>query len=147
MRKSMKWGGLGLAALLASGCGAPEAETEAGREAQAQGEAPAGTEAADTAVYVATPERELLPSHRIYYTLTDHEWYARGEPLLHEGRAFHATGVPVAASSDRMNLLGEYQGVEFYAMEGDGAGTLFVPVFEGYWQPFRMDAAAVRPDN
>lgn len=95
----------------------------------------------DTVVYVADRDREALPSHRIYYTLTQHEWYARGEPLLHGGRAWHASGMPVSASTAEMELLGEYQGVEYYARSGDAVAAVFVPVFEGYWQPFRADTA------
>lgn len=95
----------------------------------------------DTVVYVADRDREALPSHRIYYTLTQHEWYARGEPLLHEGRAWHASGMPVSASTAEMELLGDYQGVEYYARSGDAVAAVYVPVFEGYWQPFRADTA------
>jgi hypothetical protein len=100
----------------------------------------------DTAVFASEPEREALPSHRIYYTLTQHEWYARGEPLMHEQRPFHAGGMPVAASAGDMQHLGEYQGVDYYARTGDTADAVYVPVFEGYWQPFRSEAAQ-RPVN
>jgi hypothetical protein len=96
----------------------------------------------DTAFFVAAPERENLPSARIYYTLTQHEWYARGQPLLHENRPYHAVGMPVAASLPDMEELGEYQGVDYYARRGDTAAAVYVPVFEGYWQPFRADTTA-----
>jgi len=124
-----------LAALVMAGCGAdaePEPEPTPQELVEVQ---------EDTAVYMATPERETLPSHRIYYTLTQHAWYARGEPLLHDNRAWQAAGMPVAASASDMQLLGEYQGVEYYALGGDTASAVYVPVFEGYWQPFRPDTA------
>jgi hypothetical protein len=96
--------------------------------------------AGDTAVFTAEPDREALPSHRIYFTLTHHEWYARGEPLRHDQRPYQAAGMPVAASVNDMQHLGEYQGVDYYAMAGDPADAVYVPVFQGYWQPFRADA-------
>jgi hypothetical protein len=39
-----------------------------------------------------------------------------------------------------MQHLGEYQGVDYYAMAGGTADAVYVPVFQGYWQPFRADA-------
>jgi hypothetical protein len=102
----------------------------------------AETVTADTAVYIAGPARETLPSNRIYYTLTRHEWYARGEPLLHDGRSYRAAGMPVRAEVSEMRHLGDYQGVEYYVRAEDGGVDVYVPVFEGYWQPFRPDTTA-----
>jgi hypothetical protein len=115
-------------------CGAREEEADASDTA-----AVAVGAQQDTSIFVAAPERETLPSARIYYTLTQHEWYARGQPLLHENRAYHQAGMPVAASVPEMEQLGEYQGVEYYARRGDTSAAVYVPVFEGYWQPFRAD--------
>jgi hypothetical protein len=53
-------------------------------------------------VYTAPPTREDLPSARIYYTLTDHEWYARGDPLVHENAFYIPAGQPVSASLEEM---------------------------------------------
>jgi hypothetical protein len=83
-----------------------------------------------------------LPTSRIYYTLTSYDWYARGEPLVHEGRPYEPEGMPVGASLTDMTKAGEYQGVEFYVRGGD-SGAVYVPVFDGYWQLFRGDPSAV----
>jgi hypothetical protein len=125
-----------VAGVVAAGCRGDEetAEPAATPEAVAAADG-------DTAVFAAEPEREALPSNRIYYTLTQHGWYARGEALVHESRAYHAAGMPQPASLPEMRHVGEYQGVDYY-VRGDGAdSTLYVPVFEGYWQPFRADTA------
>jgi hypothetical protein len=107
-------------------------------------EAPTILDEADS-VYAAPPDRDVLPSQRIYYTLTDHEWYARGEPLLHGDLTFHPAGMPVAASVAEMELVGEYQGVDYYLRRGDASLSLYIPVFEGYWQSFRPDTSARGP--
>jgi hypothetical protein len=101
-------------------------------------DAPEITGGVDT-VFTAAPMREDLPSARIYYTLTDHEWYARGDPLVHENAPYIPGGQPVSASLDEMEHMGAYHGVEYYVRHGDERQTLYVPVFEGYWQPFRPD--------
>jgi hypothetical protein len=93
-------------------------------------------------VFMAPEERVNLPSHRIYYTLTAYDWYARGDALVHEGRGYRPGGMPVSASLTEMTRLGEFQGVEYYRREGDTA-AVYVPVFEGYWQSFRTDMAAI----
>jgi hypothetical protein len=104
-------------------------------------DAPEITGGVDT-IYTAPPTREDLPSARIYYTLTDHEWYARGDPLVHENVSYAPGGQPVAASLEEMQEAGAYHGVEYYVRHGDERHTLYVPVFEGYWQPFRPDTTA-----
>lgn len=121
------------AVLAAAGCANGES-----REVQELTAEAAETVTPDTAVFVADAPRETLPSSRIYYTLTRHEWYARGEPLVHEGRRYQAGGMPVRAELDEMRHLGDYHGVEYYARE-DGSSAVYVPVFEGYWQPFPPD--------
>lgn len=94
---------------------------------------------------VFDPPEDLvtLPSSRIYYTLTNHEWYARGEPLVHEGRPYEPEGMPVSASLDGMTKAGEYQGVEYYVRSGEPDLAVYVPVYDGYWQRFRGDPNAV----
>jgi hypothetical protein len=128
---------LAAALLLTSGCGRGESEpaTSAG-----QVEMTEITGGVDT-VFAAVQSREALPTSRIYYTLTDHEWYARGEPLVHEGTAYLPGGNPVAASLEEMEQAGDYHGVDYYVRPADERPALYVPVFEGYWQPFRPDTA------
>jgi hypothetical protein len=102
--------------------------------------------AADT-VHQPRPGRVVLPGDSIYYTLTDHEWYARGEPLLHENVAYQPTGLPIEAAAADMRHAGQYQGVDYYvtdaAPDPQRGPALYVPVYEGYWQVFRPDAARV----
>jgi hypothetical protein len=106
------------------------------------------TAAADTIAAAslppAAPEQasERLPADRIYYDLTRFEWYARGQPLLHEGVGYQPAGMPVPAPASEMKLLGEYEGVEYYRREADD-GLLFVPVFDGYWLAFRATGPAL----
>jgi hypothetical protein len=50
--------------------------------------------------------------------------------------------MPIPASVPEMRSAGEYQGVEYYVREADTERAVYVPVFEGYWQPFRADSAA-----
>ncbi|HEX6133457.1 MAG TPA: hypothetical protein VFZ24_05825 [Longimicrobiales bacterium] len=105
---------------------------------------PIASDAAAHADSTFTPEnrRVSLPTSRIYYTLTSYEWYARGEPLLHDGGAYRPEGMPVSASLTEMSRAGEFSGVEYYVRDGDPAGTVYVPVFQGYWQAFRLDPSA-----
>jgi hypothetical protein len=131
-----------MAALLCVTAAACSGDTANGAEAEADVVPVAAGAEEDTTVFVAAPERENLPGNRIYYTLTQHGWYARGEPLRHDSRAYHAAGMPIAASVPDMELLGEYQGVEYYALSGDTADAVYVPIFEGYWQRFRADTTA-----
>lgn len=103
--------------------------------------------AADTihsdSVFEPAEDIVTLPSSRIYYSLTNFDWYARGEPLVHDGRPYAPDGMPVSASLDAMTKAGEYQGVEYYARSGDPEPAVYVPVFDGYWQRFRGDPNAV----
>jgi hypothetical protein len=89
---------------------------------------------------------EVQPSEpvpdRIYFTLTDYEWYARGEPLVFENAAYRAGSGVVAAPLSSMRKVGEYQGVDVYAADGADADTsVYVPVFPGYWQAFHLSEA------
>jgi hypothetical protein len=130
----------GLAVVLAA-CSPDAADTEPGRTEVAPAAADTAATVTDS-TFAPDRQRETLPSNRIYYTLADHEWYARGQPLLHENRAYQPTGMPVVASLPEMRPAGEYHGVEYYTRDADDAPILYIPVFEGYWQAFRADTAA-----
>lgn len=112
-------------------------------ETAAQAEVADAAVAAFDADSVYAPERErvALAPDRIYLTLDDHGWYARGEPLLYGNAPYQPAGWPVSASLTEMHHTGDYQGVDFYVRDGDEETILYVPVFEGYWQPFRPDTA------
>jgi hypothetical protein len=94
-------------------------------------------------VFTPASDIETLPSSRIYYTLTSFDWYARGEPLVHDSRAWEPEGTPISASLADMARAGEYQGVEYYVRSGDPDPVVYVPVYDGYWQRFRADPSAV----
>ncbi|HSJ13074.1 MAG TPA: hypothetical protein VK939_01590 [Longimicrobiales bacterium] len=102
---------------------------------------PASLPPAAAAAGSARAPRDHLPSDRIYYDLTRYEWYARAEPLRHEGRGYQPAGMPVAAPLSEMDQLGAYEGVAYYRRAG-ADGLLFVPVFDGYWLAFRATAQA-----
>jgi hypothetical protein len=125
------------AACLLSACGRADEEPPAPEQAAA-----AAAEEDTASVFAPQRERQVLPSGRIYFTLTDHAWYARGEPLLHESRPYNPAGMPVPASLEEMEAVGDYQGVEYYIRSGATEPALYVPVFEGYWQAFRADTTA-----
>jgi hypothetical protein len=133
MRSTAKF----LLILAAAGC-RPDVEQAPSMEAPAA--ATAAVAASDT-VYSPQTGRVVLEPERIYFTLTDHEWYARGQPLLHGNAAYHPTGMPVSASLSDMHHAGEYQGVDYYVRDGDGGQIVYVPVYEGYWQRFSPDTA------
>ena len=122
--------------LFLPGCGKEEEAEPAADTTVAVADSVART---DT-TFSADPDRVVLPPDRIYYSLTVHEWYARGEPLMHDGRAFQPAGLPIAASLPEMERAGEYQGVEYYR-RGNADSVLFVPVHRGYWQVFRGEAS------
>jgi hypothetical protein len=113
------------------------AEEAAADAAAAEGSA-GSSAAAPPDAWRPDEERESLPSSRIYYTLTDYAWYAHGEPLLHEGRPHVPVGLPIAASVEEMEKVGEYEGVDYYTRRNDSEPVLYVPVFEGYWLTFRL---------
>jgi hypothetical protein len=126
--------GKAMAVVLAmSGCtGEPAADMEPLEPA------PMDQIAAVDPIYEA-PKLQTLPESRIYHTLTDHEWYARAEPLLHNGVAYEPAGMPIVASLPEMQHIGDYQGVDYYVRLDEPGPVLYVPVFQGYWQPFRAE--------
>ena len=87
----------------------------------------------------------MLASSRIYYDLTRFEWYARGEPLVHDQLPYQPAGTPVAADLAELERAGEYQGVEYYHRQGDDQ-SLYVPVYDGYWLAFRPAVHSARAD-
>ncbi|MGH7505685.1 MAG: hypothetical protein ACRELX_08530, partial [Longimicrobiales bacterium] len=88
-----------------------------------------------TPVREAPPEEEAVPA-RIYYDLTRHDWYAHGEPLILADDTYAIGSGLYAAPASDMRRIGEYEGVDAYALAGDDS-TVYVPVYPGYWQPFR----------
>jgi hypothetical protein len=101
-----------------------------------EGQAVVDTTALPEGIYVADTEQpDASPPPAIYYDLTLYDWYARGEPLVHETRGY-APGGLVAARGEEMDRVGEYGGVAYYRRTGAAADSLFVPVFERYWLSF-----------
>lgn len=80
---------------------------------------------------------------RVFFNLTAYGWYARGEPLMFDGRAYGLAGGPRPVPFRELERVGDYQGVEVYAGKHSGRDTLLVPIFEGYWLPFSASAAPV----
>jgi hypothetical protein len=132
-----------LTACCLTACVQGDAESEAELQPAGVVEAPEVTGGIDT-IYTGAPGRDALPAARIYFNLTDHDWYARGDPLVHENVAFTPAGNPVSAAVDEMQHVGDYLGVDYYVRPADTTGALYVPVFEGYWLPFRPDTASRR---
>lgn len=94
-------------------------------------------EPADGSRVVAEPE-----ALEIYRDLSVFEWYQRGEPLMFNGRGYLPEGRPRAIAAERMHPAGAYAGVDFYVQDGDEPPytTVYVPVYQGYWQPFVTEA-------
>jgi hypothetical protein len=132
-----------LAACSLTACERGDAGPEPELQPAAVIEAPEVTGGVDT-IYTGAPGRDALPAARIYYNLTDHDWYARGDPLVHDNIPFAPAGNPVSAGVDEMEHVGDYLGVDYYVRATDTTTALYVPVFEGYWLPFRPDTAARR---
>jgi hypothetical protein len=133
------------AAAIAAGCrrtndddAGDVASRTAARDAPAEASADAPA-VLDTTGAWRPEQRDVLPRSEIYYTLTDYDWYAHGEPLLHEGAPYSIAGTPVAASLGEMAKAGEYGGVVYYMRSGEPEPRIYVPVFEGYWLVFRPD--------
>lgn len=118
------------------------AACDRGAEDQPPGaRAPAATagEVADTAEVFISPE--VSSDDRpvaLYPDLTRYDWYARAEPLVHDGRAYTPGGALVAAPASAMEPVGEFGGVAYYREAGAGVETLYVPVYERYWLAFRV---------
>ena len=143
IRYRMKPAARALAALvLVLGACADESGTET---APAVSAAPDEISAADP-IYQESPDLETLPESRIYHTLTDHEWYARAEPLRHEGAPYEPAGLPIVASLPEMQHVGAYQGVDYYRRIDEADPVLYIPVFQGYWQPFRAELQSLPGD-
>jgi hypothetical protein len=88
-------------------------------------------------LFIADETEDRTRPPRVYHDLTRHDWYARGEPLMHEGRSYPQSGAPAAIRGARLELAGEYGGVDYYRLPGDPRDALYVPVYESYWLPFR----------
>ncbi len=81
--------------------------------------------------------RDSLP-RRIYYDLARFDWYARGEPVQWQDQLWEPAGGPVAFVTQDLRLLGEFEGVDLWTLaDADTIATLYVPVSEGFWLPFR----------
>lgn len=80
----------------------------------------------------------------IFYDLTRYDWYRRGEPLIAGGRAYQPSGGPEPAMGREFTLLGRFEGVAYYGVEGAEPipDVVYVPVSPGYWQPFGTTAPA-----
>lgn len=81
--------------------------------------------------------RDSLP-RQIYYDLMAFDWYARAEPLIIAQQAYMPSGAPTSIPLAKLQLAGNYQGVDFYLLHSDREppDVVYVPVFEGYWLPF-----------
>lgn len=86
---------------------------------------------------------EIEPPATIYYDLTTHDWYRRGEPILIEGRRYQP-GQVQATGERKLKREGEYSGVDFYTVDGGAQpqDTVYVPVYPGYWLPFAVEQPA-----
>lgn len=106
-----------------------------GASAPAEGAGPS-TGPETTGEAVTAPAETERPA-TIYYDLTTHDWYRRGEPILIDGRRYQPG--PVQATGERrLKRGGEYAGVDFYGIDGGPQpyDTVYVPVYPGYWLPF-----------
>jgi hypothetical protein len=126
------------ALLLALGtvaCGG-EGGSPAGNRAGADGVASVIDRAA--AVLTADSAPRTRGPDEIYYDLTAYDWYRRGEVLVAAGFGFQPQGLPRVIPFDSLRRAGNYQGVDFYVKNGaaEPYDTVFVPVFEDFWQPF-----------
>lgn len=128
--------------LTAAACGVQDAAETATPAAEAVDSATTANAGPADSGYVPLEEAEPQPRVRLYPTLTDYEWYARGEPLRHEGVAYLPSGAPVTAATSDMQHAGEYQSVDYYVRAGVADGVVYVPVYRGYWQPFRAGSSS-----
>lgn len=95
-------------------------------------------------VALDAPDQAQRPE-RIYYDLMEFDWYARGEPLVHEGTAYDVAGSgPVALDARTLERVGEYSGVDVYRRDGDT--HVYVPVYDGWWLGFAPGAAVPTAD-
>jgi hypothetical protein len=106
----------------------------------------AGDVATSAPVQDDTPAAAPRPP-RIYYDLTDFEWYAMGRPLVHDGHTYEVGRNAARIDMATLTLLGEYQGVDYYQRAREDADSvLYVPVFEEFWLPF-VSSGATAPDT
>jgi hypothetical protein len=131
--------------LWSAACGGDDGTVEGRADADVP-ETPgaAAADPADDDIFIAELDGGAERPETIYYDLTRFEWYARGEPLVHDGRRYAAGGALVAAPANAMERVGEYGGVQYYRQPASGDATLFVPVHERYWLQFRGQDAAAR---
>lgn len=123
-----------VACCVLAGCASDETPVPAAADSAA------ATVAGDS-FFDPSEDRVNLPTGSIYYTLTSYDWYARGQPLRHDGRAYVTDGMPIGASLGSMQKAGTFEGVDYYVSAGE-QDAVYVPVFEGYWQRFRADPSA-----
>lgn len=90
----------------------------------------------------AQPPDAAARPERIFHDLTRFDWYARAEPLVHEGRSYTlgADG-PLSLDARTLRRAGTYGGVDYYERAEDG--RLYVPVYDGYWVGFAPSSAPV----
>jgi hypothetical protein len=132
-----------LAALaLTAGCGRDEAAPDTRAPGAAPGAAATAVAGTEPEHVAAEPSTAAEPEE-IYFDLTAFDWYRQGQPLMHGGSGYLPRGDPRPVPAERLQRLDAYQGVNYYALEGDPRPpeTVYVPVFHGYWQPFVTDAA------
>lgn len=119
---------IGAGTLPTAACREPVADHAPGAEAVVSADSVSGPAPVQPPDAAARPER-------IFHDLTRFDWYARGEPLVHEGRSY-ALDVhgPVALDARTLRRVGEYGGVDYYQRDTDA--RLYVPVYDGYWLGF-----------
>lgn len=111
----------------------PALEIDALADADSLSGPPTGAEPADA---------EERPD-RVYYVLTEFDWYARGEPIVLDGTAHTVAGDPLRMDARTLERSAEYGGVDVYRRAGDP--NVYVPVYDGYWLPFAPDPTASLP--
>lgn len=127
-----------MGSLITAACGRPDAAAATGLA----GTGPATT-SPDSDRPARVPRTQPL---RIFQDLTAFDWYRQGEPLVHEGRAYQPSGPPVRAEPGTMRKIGEYGGVDIYALDADAEdSSLYVPVYENYWLAFVVSGESNGP--
>lgn len=119
-----------LFALAAGGCGEPAAEQPP--------EPPPPFETALVPGVVPAPGQDSLPP-RLFLDLDRYEWYAQERPLIWRELEWEPAGRPVPLQLGDLRLMGEFEGVDFYAppmADSVLPDRLYVPVSEGFWLPF-----------
>jgi hypothetical protein len=124
---------LALVALLAGCRGAAEDVAQA--DAPAAGEPVATASERDEVQDAPRSESDAT----IYHDLTAFEWYRQGQPLRHGAQAYQPVGRPTAVPPEELRQAGTYEGVDYYVhqSEPEPPRTLYIRVFDRYWQPFQ----------